>query len=158
VVLPLSILCGELCLLVLWCAGDRCDMVDSDEDRGRSRRPGVEDRGWSSTGRVLGGWTIKRLGDAVCSLHCAQGDEEHEFLGLDLKTGSYGLVIWASKSPWRFLGLGLETKWATICRLRHKTDGRMKTVLDTCRDLAACFAWKQVELGFPSLASRLTEA
>jgi hypothetical protein len=45
------------------------------------------------------------------------------FPGLGLKTGSSGLVIWASKSPRRFLGLGLKTKWASICRLRHKTDG-----------------------------------
>jgi hypothetical protein len=37
---------GESCLLVSWCAGDRCSMACSDEDRGRSRRPGVEDRGW----------------------------------------------------------------------------------------------------------------
>jgi hypothetical protein len=29
-------------------------MVGSDKDLGRSRRPGVEDRAWSSTGRVLG--------------------------------------------------------------------------------------------------------
>jgi hypothetical protein len=29
---------------------------------------------------------------------------------------------------------------------------------DTRQDLAACFAWKQVGLGFPSLASRLAEA
>jgi hypothetical protein len=34
-------------LLVSWCAGGTCDMVCSDEDRGRSRRPGAEDRGWS---------------------------------------------------------------------------------------------------------------
>jgi hypothetical protein len=45
------------------------------------------------------------------------------FSGLGLKTGSYGLVIWASKSPRHFLGLGLKTKWATICQLRHKIDG-----------------------------------
>jgi hypothetical protein len=45
------------------------------------------------------------------------------FLGLDLKTGSSGLVIWASKSPRWFLGLGLKTKQASVCRLRHKTDG-----------------------------------
>jgi hypothetical protein len=32
------------------------------------------------------------------------------FPGLDLKIGSSGLVIWASKSPRRFLGLGLKTK------------------------------------------------
>jgi hypothetical protein len=39
------------------------------------------------------------------------------FPGLGLKTGSFGLVIWASKSPREFLGLGLKTKWASICRL-----------------------------------------
>jgi hypothetical protein len=37
----------ESCLLVLWCAGGRCDIACSDEDRGRSRRPSAEDRGWS---------------------------------------------------------------------------------------------------------------
>jgi hypothetical protein len=34
-------------LLVSWCAGGRCGMACSDEDRGRSRRPGAEERGWS---------------------------------------------------------------------------------------------------------------
>jgi hypothetical protein len=37
--------------------------------------------------------------------------------------------------------LGLKTKWTSVCR-----------------DLAACFAWKQVWLGFSSLARRLVEA
>jgi hypothetical protein len=63
--------CGESCLLVSWCVGDRCDMVGSDEDRGRSRRPDAENRGWSSIGRVLGGQRIGRLGDIVCGLHRA---------------------------------------------------------------------------------------
>jgi hypothetical protein len=72
--------CGESRLLVSWCVGDRCDMVDSDEDHGRSRRPDVEDRGWSSTGRVLGGQTTGRLGDAMCGLYRGQLDEKHEFL------------------------------------------------------------------------------
>jgi hypothetical protein len=39
--------CGELCLLVSWCAGGRCSMAGRDEDCGKSRRPGAEDRGWS---------------------------------------------------------------------------------------------------------------
>jgi hypothetical protein len=56
-------------------------MVGSDDDLGRSRRPIVEDQGWSNTNRVLGGRTIRRSGDAVCGLHCAYRDEEHEFLG-----------------------------------------------------------------------------
>jgi hypothetical protein len=63
-------------------------MAGSDEDRGRSRRPSVEDRGWSGIGRVLGGWTIERLDDVVCSLYRAQGDEEREFLGLASKLRS----------------------------------------------------------------------
>jgi hypothetical protein len=46
-------------------------MTGSDEDRGRGRKPSVEDWGWSSTGRVLGGQTIERLGDVVCGLHHA---------------------------------------------------------------------------------------
>jgi hypothetical protein len=29
-------------LLVSLCAGDRCDMMDSDEDQGRTRRLGVK--------------------------------------------------------------------------------------------------------------------
>jgi hypothetical protein len=65
------ILCGESRLLILWCACDRCDMVGSDENRGRSRRPGVEDQGWSNTAWVLGGQTIEMSGDAVCGLHRA---------------------------------------------------------------------------------------
>jgi hypothetical protein len=79
-----------------------------------------------------------------------------EFSGLGLKTGSYGFVIWPSKSPRRFLDLDHKTKRATVCRLLHKTDGRVM-VYDTRQDLAACFAWKQVGLGFPSLTSRLAE-
>jgi hypothetical protein len=52
------------------------------------------------------------------------------FPGLSLKIGSSGLVIWTSKSPRRFVGLGLKIKWALVCRLRHKTDGEM-SVWDT---------------------------
>jgi hypothetical protein len=73
------------------------------------------------------------------------------FPGLGLKTGSYGLVICASKSSRPFLGLGIKTKQSSVCRLRHKIDG-VRSTRDTHRDLAACFTWKQVGLGFPSLA------
>jgi hypothetical protein len=73
--------CEESCLLVSWCAGDRCDMACSDKDHGRSRRPGVGDLEWSSTGRALGGRAIERSGDAVYGPHRARGDEERGFLG-----------------------------------------------------------------------------
>jgi hypothetical protein len=38
---------GESCLFVSWCAGGRCGMTCSDEDRSRSRRLGAEDQRWS---------------------------------------------------------------------------------------------------------------
>jgi hypothetical protein len=123
----------------------------------------VQRTGDGRTGRVLGGRTIERSGGIVCGLHLARGTRSAGFLvqpqnqgggefpGLGLKTGSSGLVIWASKSPRRYLGLGLKTMWASVCRLRHKTDGG-RSARDTRRDLAACLASKQVWLGFPSLA------
>ncbi len=80
-VLPLlSILDGDSCFLVSWCAGDGRDMAGSVDDHGRSRRPGAEDWGWSSTGRVLGGRAIEWSGGAMCGLHHARGDEERGFL------------------------------------------------------------------------------
>jgi hypothetical protein len=63
------------------------------------------------------------------------------FPDLAHKTGSYDLVIWDSKPPRRFLGLGLKTKQTTVYRLCHKTDGRAM-MWDTRRDLVDCFAWK----------------
>jgi hypothetical protein len=45
------------------------------------------------------------------------------FPDLSFKTDSSGLVIWASKLLRRFLDLGLKTKWDSVYRLRHKTDG-----------------------------------
>jgi hypothetical protein len=63
------------------------------------------------------------------------------FSSLGLKTGSSDLVIWASKSPRRFLGLSLKIKQALVYRLHHKTD-RGRSTRDTRQDLAACFTWK----------------
>jgi hypothetical protein len=84
-------------------------MASSDEDHGRSWRPSVEDKGWSSIGRILGGWTVESSGDSVCSLYRVQGDEERKFLGLTSKPRSMvshglaskpvasGFPVWASK-------------------------------------------------------------
>jgi hypothetical protein len=60
-------------LLVSWYAGGRCGIACSDEDRGRSRRPGAEDRGWShiSGTRWPGG---REVGWRVCGLHVTRGD------------------------------------------------------------------------------------
>jgi hypothetical protein len=59
--------------------------------------------------------------------------------------GDLGLKITAT-----VFCFGIKTKQASVCRLRHKTNGG-SLAWDTCRDLAACLAWKQVWLGFPSL-------
>jgi hypothetical protein len=53
-----------------------------------STRPGAESRGWLGIGQVLGEQMIKRSGHAVCSLHRAQGDEEHGFFGFASKPRS----------------------------------------------------------------------
>jgi hypothetical protein len=78
---PVSCSHGERHLPVSWCAGDRCDMADSDEDHGRSRRPSAEDRGWLITNQVLDGRTIERSGDIMCGLHHVRGDKECGFFG-----------------------------------------------------------------------------
>jgi hypothetical protein len=44
------------------------------------------------------------------------------FPGLGLKTCSYSLVIWASKSPRGFLSLGLKIKQASVYRLHLNGD------------------------------------
>jgi hypothetical protein len=84
-------------------------MVGSDEDRDRSRIPGAEDRGWSNTCWVLGGRTIERSDDTVCSLHHIQGDGKRRFLGLASKLRlmvspslasklvPLGFLVWTSK-------------------------------------------------------------
>jgi hypothetical protein len=69
----------ESCLLVLWCAGGKCDMTCSDEDHGRSRDL-VQRTGDGRIGRVLDGRMIERSGGIVCGLHRARGDEECGFL------------------------------------------------------------------------------
>jgi hypothetical protein len=56
-------------------------MSGNDENRGRSRRLGAEDWGWSGISRVLSDRTIERSCDTVCGIHHAQGDEERGFLG-----------------------------------------------------------------------------
>jgi hypothetical protein len=63
---------------------------------------------------------LKISGDGFFQFGLKTGGDGFSRFGL--KTGSSDLVIWTSKSPRRFLGLGLKTKWASVCRLRHKID------------------------------------
>jgi hypothetical protein len=68
-----------------------------------------ESRQKEVTGRVLGGRTTKRSGDAVCGLHREQGDEEHMFLGLASKPRSTVSPFLASK-PVAMVSPGLALK------------------------------------------------
>jgi hypothetical protein len=101
-------------------------MAGSDEDRGRSRRLGAEDRGWSSIGRILDGRMIERSGDAVCGLHRAQGDEKRGFLGLalkprfGLKTGGYSSYGLASKPLAWVSRFGPQNRQLRFGDLAHK--------------------------------------
>jgi hypothetical protein len=61
------------------------------------------------TGRVLDGWTIGRSGDVVCGLHCACGDEEHEFLGWASKPRST-VYQWFDFKTTRTVSLILTSK------------------------------------------------
>jgi hypothetical protein len=61
---------------------------------------------------------------------------------LGLKTGSPGLVIWASKSSRRFLGLGLKTKWASIvdCATKPMDGGWRRTCIEMVLGMEASLA------------------
>jgi hypothetical protein len=60
----------------------------------------------------VSGLTSKPLGQFVSGLALKP---LQLFPSLGLKTSSYSLVIWVSKSPRWFLRLGLKTKQAMVC-------------------------------------------
>jgi hypothetical protein len=92
-----------------------------------------------SVATISPGLTLKPVVDFLVK---PQNQDGEGFLVLCLKTDSCSLMIWVSKSLQRFLSLVLKIKRGTVCLLRHKTDGRMKMMRDTSRDLVVCFAWK----------------
>jgi hypothetical protein len=102
-------------LLVSWCASDRCGMVGSDEDRGKSSRPGAEDWGWPSIGRVLGGRMIGRSGDIVCNLHRERRDEEHRFPSSDSKPRSM-VYQWFDLKTTRTVCQWFGLKTTVVCQ------------------------------------------
>jgi hypothetical protein len=80
VVLLLSLfLIGESCLFVSWCAEDKCDMTDSDKDRGRSRWTSIDDWRWSHIW-ILTDLMIGMSDDTIYGLHRTHEDKKHEFL------------------------------------------------------------------------------
>jgi hypothetical protein len=96
-------------LLVSWCAGDRCDMACNDEDRGRSRRPGAEDRGWSHKSGTQ--WPGDREVGWRCVWSAPWTLRRGAWLSwLSLKTKVDGLsVVWPQNHWNGFLRFGLKT-------------------------------------------------
>jgi hypothetical protein len=135
----------ESCLLVSWCVGGRCGMACSDVDRGRSRRPGAEDQGWSHRSVLDGRRSRGRVVPcAVCTVHVKmrgagllvepQNQGRWFLSGLASKPlrrfspvwpqnrWRWFLSVWPQNLLRRFLCLGLKTMWASVCRLCHKTN------------------------------------
>jgi hypothetical protein len=98
-------------LLVSWCAGGRCGMACSEEDCGRSRRPGVEDQGWSHRSGTR--WP----GDREVGWRCVWSAPGTWRLGarvswLSLKTkGGRFVSGLASKPLGRFLSVWPQNWW-----------------------------------------------
>jgi hypothetical protein len=88
---------------------------------------------------------------AFCTIH-----KETRFPGLGLKTKSYDLMVWASKSPRQFFDFSLKTKLAMVCRLRHKTDGK-RTMRGTCRDLVTLLSREASRTRVSQFASKLAD-
>jgi hypothetical protein len=115
--------CGESCLLFSWCAGGRCGMAGSDEDHGRSWRPGAEDRGWSHRSGTRWpddrevGWRCLR--SAPCTIVCVA-----LVSWLSLKTMDDGLsVVWPQNHWDDFSRFGLKTCGDSFSRFSLKIDG-----------------------------------
>jgi hypothetical protein len=114
---------GESCLLVLWCAGGRCGMACSDKDRGRNRRPGAEDRGWSHRsgtrwpgGREVG-WRRVRSAPGTWRLGARVS-------WWSLKTKVNGLSVgWPQNHSDGFRWFGLKTSGDGFSRFGLKTGG-----------------------------------
>jgi hypothetical protein len=107
-------------LLVSWCAGGWCGMACSDEDRGRSRRPGAKDRGWShrSGTRWSGGRVVPC---AVCTWHVEtrsvgflvepQIQGQRFVSSLVSKPLGRFLVVWPQNLPRRFSLVWPQNWW-----------------------------------------------
>jgi hypothetical protein len=97
-------------LLVSWCAGGGCGMACSNEDHGRSRRPGAEDRGWSHRSGTR--WpVVKRSGGTVCGLHLARGDRSTGFLVEPQNQGRQFVSGLALKPLGQFSSIWLQNRW-----------------------------------------------
>jgi hypothetical protein len=119
----ISVSCGESCLLVSWCVEGRCGMACSDEDHGRSRRPGVEDRKWSHRSDTR--W----MDDREVRWRCVRSApcmwrQEAQVSWLSFKTKVNGLsVVWPQNHWDGFLQFGLKIGGNSFSLFGLKTGG-----------------------------------
>jgi hypothetical protein len=113
---------GESCLHISWCAGGSCGIMCSDEDRGRSRRPGADDREWShrSGTRWSGdrevGWRC-----VVCTVHMEtmsssfllepQNQGWRFISGLASQPLGRFSLVWPQNRWWRFSPVWHQNRW-----------------------------------------------
>jgi hypothetical protein len=161
--------CGESCLLILSCAGSRCDMVDSHEDLGRSGRSGAED--WDGQAKVRYS-VVGRSRDrvtlcAVCTVHKETRSasflvEPQNQVHRVSRFGPQNQHLWFSDLGLKITVMvswfGPQNQEGYGFSVAPQNRGEDDSARGTRQDMAACFAWKQVTLGFFSLASRLVEA
>jgi hypothetical protein len=131
-------------LLVSWCAGDRCSMACSNEDRGRSWRLGVEDRGWSHKSGTRWpddrevGW--HRVRSALCMWRRGA-----RVSWLSLKTKVDGLSMVWPQNYWD----SLSVVWS-----QNRWDCFLQFGLKTVRTVSSGLALKLVAMVSPGLASK----
>jgi hypothetical protein len=102
-------------LLVSWCASGRCGMACSDEDHGRSRRPGAEDRRWS---HMLDTWwpDDREVGWRHVRFAPCTWKRGARVSWLSLKTKVDGLsVVWPQNHRDGFSSVWASKPMATVC-------------------------------------------
>jgi hypothetical protein len=132
------VLFEESCLFVSWCVAGRCGITCSDEDRGRSRRPSVEDRGWShrSGTQWPGDREVRWRRVRSASYTWRRGAHVS---WLSLKTKVDGLSVVWHRQPVSVLPL---------CSLAHRQERRsfwcdffLVFCVDCCRNSSRLYSW-----------------
>jgi hypothetical protein len=89
-------------LLVSWCTGHRCDMAGSDEDHGRSRKPGLED----GDGQAQVGYSVAGQSRGQVML-CAVRTVHKE-----MRSASF--LVWPQNQGRRFLPIWPKNQWLRV--------------------------------------------
>jgi hypothetical protein len=120
---------GESCLPASWCVGGRCSKASSDEDHGKSRRPGAEDRGWLHMSGTQ--WPV----DQEVGWRCVRS----------------ALCTWIREAWVSWLSLKIRVDGLSMVWPQNHWDGFLWFTLKTGDDGFSRFGLKTGGFGFPSL-------